>query len=62
MGARPGADMGAQLMRSLLLLRLPQEQHTQGAGAAVLGHSAASLSDEYLLKGCQLPYQLRQLL
>ena len=31
----PGADMGAQLMRSLLLLRLPQEQHTQGAGAAV---------------------------
>lgn len=35
MGARPGADMGAQLMRSLLLLRLPQEQHTQGAGAAV---------------------------
>lgn len=35
MGARPGADMGAQLMCSLLLLRLPQEQHTQGAGAAV---------------------------
>ncbi|MEI3129149.1 MAG: hypothetical protein V8T09_08340 [Oscillospiraceae bacterium] len=28
-------DMGAQLMCSLLLLRLPQEQHTQGAGAAV---------------------------
>lgn len=35
MGAQSGADMGAQLMCSLLLLRLPQEQHTQGAGAAV---------------------------